>query len=93
MKEQDEDVVNIENYINYLKAKSELTKIEDGFLLIKIPEYGYYEISLNDCNTFPKILEWSFRLLEKSWTTKEIVEAFMARACSYHKLPLFGEHY
>ena len=93
MKEQDKDAVNIEDYINYLKEKNELTSIEDGFILIKILDHGHYEIPLDECNTFAKILEWSLQLLEKSWTTKETVEAFVVCACSHHKLPLFGEQY
>ena len=46
-----------------------------------------YDIPLEKCGSYEKIIWWTMHLAEKSWTTKEVLERFIMLACSHHGLP------
>jgi predicted transcriptional regulator len=49
-----------------------------------------YEISLHQCDTLEKILEWCHFLSGKRWMTLEVLQRFMELAADVHELGICG---
>jgi len=59
-------------------------KVEGDHIIVNV--HYEYNINVQDCNSYEKILQWAWQLSTKNWATKEIIMAFIRVACSYHGL-------
>jgi len=63
---------------------SKLIYIVDGYLVIDV-NYEY-NIGLDRCDTYEKIVGWYLHLHDKPWMSDELMQFFIKTALSHHNL-------
>lgn len=78
-------------YKRYVAELDRVCRIESGYIVFKTDEVGEYEIALSRCDTYEKIVWWTFALSEKNWMTLPVLRHFIRLACSHHGLQESGQ--
>lgn len=74
------------DYKRHVAELHRICHIDRGYIVFKIGDDAEYEIALSRCDTYQKILWWTFHLTEKNWMTVPLLRHFIRLACSHHGL-------
>jgi len=74
------------DYIKYVAELERLCRIDGDYIVLDSGDAGGYEIALSRCDTYEKIVWWTFHLAEKNWMTVPVLRHFIRIACAHHGL-------
>ena len=73
-----------ENYRRHLAEMDCVCCIEGSHIIFKPSDVGKFEIALSRCDTYEKVVWWTFHLTEKKWMTIPVLRHFIRLVCSHH---------
>lgn len=74
------------DYKRHIAELDSLCRVDGDYIVFQFQESGDYEIALSRCNTYEKIVWWTFHLTEKNWMTLPVLRHFIRLACVHHGL-------
>ena len=66
--------------------------IKDGVVYIKFDNgLAPYEIDVDRCDSYPKIVHWIAHLSEKTWCKSDMISDFIDTVCGHHGLNHYND--
>ena len=79
-----------EEFVNHVKKIQNQVYIDKNVVVINVAYK--YNIALDKCDTYEKILSWVFHLQEKTWMSPDVTRRFISLVCQHHNLKHPSEH-